>query len=98
MPDYSDMRMITDWSTMVREMEKLAPVWEPGRKSGYHGLTFGWILSETASRVDGKTFPQIVQDEICMPLGAGSARAWVYATHMASRHNVVNSYSSPDQK
>lgn len=69
MPTYADMRLITDWRAMVSEMEKLEPIWEPGSKSGYHGLTFGWILGETASRADGRTFAQIVHDEICKPLG-----------------------------
>lgn len=69
MPTYADMRLITDWRAMVCEMEKLEPIWEPGSKSGYHGLTFGWILGETATRADGRTFAQIVQDEICKPLG-----------------------------
>ncbi|WP_131018813.1 serine hydrolase domain-containing protein [Paenibacillus thalictri] len=69
MPTYADMRLITDWRTMVCEMEKLEPIWEPGSKSGYHGLTFGWILGETASRADGRTLSQIVHDEICKPLG-----------------------------
>lgn len=69
MPTYADMRLITDWRAMVCEMEKLEPIWEPGSKSGYHGLTFGWILGETASRADGRTIAQIVHDEICKPLG-----------------------------
>lgn len=69
MPVHADMRLIVDWREMVREMERLVPIWEPGSKSGYHGLTFGWILGETASRADGRTFSQIVQDEICRPLG-----------------------------
>lgn len=69
MPAHADMRLIADWPKMVREMERLAPIWEPGSKSGYHGLTFGWILGETASRADGRTFSQIVQDEISRPLG-----------------------------
>ncbi|MCS7461348.1 beta-lactamase family protein [Paenibacillus doosanensis] len=69
MPAYADMRLVADWQAMVCEMEKLEPIWEPGSKSGYHGLTFGWILGETASRADGRTIAQIIQDEIGKPLG-----------------------------
>lgn len=32
------------------------------------GLTIGWILGETAFRADGRSFAQIVHDEICKPL------------------------------
>jgi len=68
MPAYADMRLICDWRKMVLEMEKLQPIWEPGSKSGYHGLTFGWILGETASRAAGKPFSKIIEEEICKPL------------------------------
>ncbi|MED4752071.1 serine hydrolase domain-containing protein [Brevibacillus choshinensis] len=69
MPDHSDMALICDWNSMIREIEQLTPIWEPGSKSGYHGLTFGWILGETAARADGRPFARIVQEEICKPLG-----------------------------
>ncbi|OZB99114.1 hypothetical protein CJP46_04450 [Paenibacillus sp. XY044] len=69
MPAYADMRLIADWPAMVHEMEKLKPIWEPATKAGYHGLTLGWILGETAARADGRTISQIVHDEICKPIG-----------------------------
>lgn len=69
MPDHTDMDLLCDWEAMIREIEKLSPIWEPGSKSGYHGLTFGWILGETAARADGRSFPLIVREEICKPLG-----------------------------
>ncbi|MCZ8520996.1 MULTISPECIES: serine hydrolase domain-containing protein [Paenibacillus] len=72
MPEHADMELICDWEAMVREMERLEPIWEPGSKSGYHGLTVGWILGETASRADGRSFSRIVQDEINRPLGIGT--------------------------
>ncbi|QRG70682.1 beta-lactamase family protein [Brevibacillus choshinensis] len=69
MPDHTDMDLICDWDAMIREMEELSPIWEPGSKPGYHGLTYGWILGETAARADGRPFPRIVQEELCRPLG-----------------------------
>lgn len=69
MPAHADMELVTNWQAMVHEMEQLQPIWEPGTKAGYHGMTFGWILGETAARADGRAIGQIIQDEICKPLG-----------------------------
>ncbi|WP_261300565.1 serine hydrolase domain-containing protein [Paenibacillus andongensis] len=69
MPNNVSMDTVLDWGAMVHEIEQLSPVWEPGTKTGYHGFTFGWILGELAERVDKRKFAQIVQEEICAPLG-----------------------------
>ncbi|MEW9701759.1 serine hydrolase domain-containing protein [Paenibacillus sp. SI8] len=72
MPEHIDMETVCNWDAMVHEIERLTPVWEPGTKTGYHGLTMGWILGEMAERADGRPFAQIVQEEICAPLGITS--------------------------
>lgn len=63
---------MTDWSAMCRGIADLTPQWEPGTQSGYHALTFGWILGELARRVDGRPVEQIVAEDICAPLGITS--------------------------
>lgn len=70
-PPGADMETICDWAAMIRGIEGLSPLWEPGTKSGYHGLTFGWILGETAQRAAGRPFASLVEEEICRPLGMG---------------------------
>jgi CubicO group peptidase (beta-lactamase class C family) len=64
-----------DWETACRAVADLTPLWEPGTAVGYHAVTFGWIFGELARRVDGRPFGQIVQEEICRPLGIDSL--WV---------------------
>ncbi len=66
MPPHPNM---ADWDGMCRGIAALTPQWEPGTQSGYHALTFGWILGELARRVDGRPIEQIVAAEICAPLG-----------------------------
>ena len=58
-----------DWDYMCRLVAQLRPVSVPGAKQQYHPVTFGWIVGETARRVDGRTVPQLLADEICRPLG-----------------------------
>jgi CubicO group peptidase (beta-lactamase class C family) len=59
---------------MVTAIEDLAPVWEPGTKTGYHAYTFGWIVGELVRRTDpqNRPFGRFVQEEISDPLGMDS--------------------------
>ena len=61
-----------DWDRVCRAVAELTPLWEPGTATGYHALTFGWILGEVAQRVDGRPFKAIVQEDVCRPLGITS--------------------------
>jgi CubicO group peptidase (beta-lactamase class C family) len=67
MIDHAD-RML-DWQYMVHAIERTAPIHEPGAHTGYHGLTYGYLIGEILQRITGKPFPQLVQEEIAKPLG-----------------------------
>jgi len=41
----------------------------PGERTGYHGLTYGFLVGEILQRVTGKRFSDLVQEEIARPLG-----------------------------
>ena len=57
-----------DWKHMVSAIEKTAPIHKPGEKTGYHGLTYGFLVGEILQRVTGKPFSRIVRDELVRPL------------------------------
>ncbi len=57
-----------DWEHMVRVIERTPPVHKPGERCGYHGLTYGFLVGEILQRVTGKTFSQLVQEELAQPL------------------------------
>ena len=63
---------LIDWDRMCAVIEASSPLWEPGTKTGYHALTFGWILGELARRVDGRPISRIVAEDLCAPLGIDS--------------------------
>jgi CubicO group peptidase (beta-lactamase class C family) len=67
MIDHAD-RML-DWEHMIRAIERTPPIHPPGARTGYHGLTFGYLVGELAQRVTGRRFPDLVQEEIARPLG-----------------------------
>jgi CubicO group peptidase (beta-lactamase class C family) len=59
---------LCDWDKMCAAIADLTPIAPPGREAVYHAITYGWILGETARRVDGRTFGELLRDEICLPL------------------------------
>ena len=67
-PDGVSPTELLDWETMCRRIADLAPLWPPGTATGYHAMTYGWIVGELARRVDGRPFATIVQQAICAPL------------------------------
>lgn len=66
MIDHVD-RML-DWKYMIRAIEQAKPAHAPGARTGYHGLTFGFLVGEIIQRVTGKKFSDLVQKEIARPL------------------------------
>jgi CubicO group peptidase (beta-lactamase class C family) len=61
---------VVDWDRMVGLMERTAVWYEPGTRTGYQHMTFGYILGELVGRVSGRPFGQFVAEEITGPLGA----------------------------
>ena len=69
MPAGTTVAEVADWNGICRKIAESPAEWEPGSRCEYHGLTYGWILGEVARRADGRFFSQLLQDEICAPLG-----------------------------
>jgi CubicO group peptidase (beta-lactamase class C family) len=59
-----------DWQKSTRPLAGQAPLWEPGTRSGYHGLTFGHLIGEVLRRIDGRTPGTFFREEVAQPLGA----------------------------
>ncbi len=59
-----------DWDFCASDIAEQKPWWEPGTKSGYHMITFGFLLGELVRRTTGKTIGQFFQEEIAKPLKA----------------------------
>ena len=47
----------------------LEPLWPPGGASGYHPLTWGYIVGEIARRAADRSVGAILREEICTPHG-----------------------------
>lgn len=65
----ADTEAILDWDAMVASLAAAEPAWEVGTRSGYHALTYGWLVGEVIRRVTGLSVNEAVQREIVGPLG-----------------------------
>src|SRR5439155_7903217 len=59
-----------DWSRMTSALAAESPWWEPGSASGYHAVTYGYLVGEVVRRITGKTLGRFFREEIAGPLGA----------------------------
>jgi CubicO group peptidase (beta-lactamase class C family) len=64
-----DAHRMLDWEYMIHAIERARPMHRPGARTGYHGLTYGFLVGEILQRVTGRPFSQLVQEEIAEPLG-----------------------------
>ena len=59
-----------DWEKMTSLLAAQAPLWEPGTASGYHVVTFGFLIGEVVRRITGKSLGAVFREEIAEPLDA----------------------------
>lgn len=59
-----------DWEKMTSLLAAQAPLWEPGTASGYHVVTFGYLVGEVVRRISGKSPGAFFREEIAQPLNA----------------------------
>ncbi len=57
-----------DWEFMIHAIEEAPPIHPPGERTGYHGLTYGFLVGEILQRVTGRSFPELVLEELVRPL------------------------------
>jgi CubicO group peptidase (beta-lactamase class C family) len=58
-----------DWKGMAGRLASAEPLWEPGTRHGYHGLTFGFLVGEIVRRVSGRSLGTFFREEVAEPLG-----------------------------
>jgi CubicO group peptidase (beta-lactamase class C family) len=59
-----------DWETVTAALAAQEPAWEPGTRSMYHAVTFGYLVGEVVRRVDGRSLGTYFKEEVAEPLGA----------------------------
>ena len=60
---------LLDEETVIAELAKQEPLWEPDSNYGYHALTFGHLVSKLIHAVTGQSANEYLQENITSRLG-----------------------------
>ena len=63
-------KVLYNWEKITSMLAAQKPWWEPGTKSGYHLVTFGYLLGELIRRITGKTVGTYFKENVADPLKA----------------------------
>ncbi len=83
-----------DWKYITNMLAGMKPMWEPGRYSGYHGITMGYLLGELIHRITGKTPGTFFREDVAMPLNANIH----IGTPAVLDHSVAEMQPAPELK
>jgi len=59
-----------NWTEMTDALAAETPWWEPGTASGYHAITYGYLVGEVIRRITGKSVGAFLREEVTGPLHA----------------------------
>jgi CubicO group peptidase (beta-lactamase class C family) len=60
---------LADWDRVCAFLAGERPWWPPGERTGYHALTFGFLIGELVRRATGRTIARVLREEVAAPLG-----------------------------
>ncbi len=60
---------VVDWQKGVDYVANLEPAWEPGKETGYHAITFGWIIGGIVEAASGRHIREVIREDVAKPLG-----------------------------
>jgi CubicO group peptidase (beta-lactamase class C family) len=69
--DHADRTL--DWDYMTHMLAAATPVSGAGKRSGYHGLTYGWLVGELVKRVTKLSLRDAMRTILTEPLGLDGA-------------------------
>ncbi|HEV7460906.1 MAG TPA: serine hydrolase domain-containing protein, partial [Solirubrobacteraceae bacterium] len=66
-----DVGLLQDFDRLAAVIARQRPLWEPGTRHGYHGVSLGWYEGELIRRLDpaGRTLGRVFAEDIAAPLG-----------------------------
>jgi CubicO group peptidase (beta-lactamase class C family) len=60
---------LCDWDAGLRWIEEGTPGWEPGTATGYHAMTYAWVVGGIVQHASGRHIKEVIQEDIARPLG-----------------------------
>ena len=66
-----DAEAVADLDRLAGVMERQRPIWPPGERQAYHGITLGFYENELVRRIDPdhRTIGRVLHEDVAIPLG-----------------------------
>jgi len=61
--------VMLDWDRAINYVANGVPAWEPGTATGYHALTYAWVVGGIVQGASGRHIKDVLREEIAEPLG-----------------------------
>lgn len=61
--------VMLDWNRAIDYVASGVPAWEPGTATGYHALTYAWVVGGIVQGASGRHIKDVLREEIAEPLG-----------------------------
>lgn len=61
--------VILDWDRAIDYIASGMPAWEPGTATGYHAITYAWVVGGIVQGATGRHIKDVLREEIAEPLG-----------------------------
>ena len=92
MPEGVTPERMCDWDWMTARIAELNPLAQPGEKTLYLSMTFGWIVGEIVRRADPehRSLGRFVREEIAEPLNAPDLWIGLPDEHVPRVAKLVN--------
>lgn len=71
MPSPATVEHLLDWQGGLDWVAGATPAWEPGTATGYHGITYAWVVGGIVQGATGRHIRDVIREEIAVPLGVG---------------------------
>ena len=94
-PEQKSYELVADWPYMIQVIEESAPDWEPGSRTRYQSLTYGWVTAELIRRITGKEFRDYVREELFQP---ENITDFYFGTTDEAERNAAEFRLGPDMK
>jgi CubicO group peptidase (beta-lactamase class C family) len=87
-----------DWEHMLNLVADAQPAHEPGDGSGYHALTYGWVMGGLIEAITGKSLQAVLTEELIDPLGLDGMFIGMPHNELYRRAELINGVSRPAQE
>jgi CubicO group peptidase (beta-lactamase class C family) len=77
--------ILLDHLEVEQQLARSAPSPRPGTAPGYHGFTYGWLISGLARAITGKGMADLVQEELAEPLKTDGLHIGAFDDEVRSR-------------